>query len=253
MTAFMKKEWMENVRTGRIWILSIVFGLFGVMNPAIAKLTPWLMEMMSDSLESAGFVVAEVTVSAAESWTQFYKNIPIALLIIVLLFSQTFTAEYQKGTLIPVVTKGLSRRSIVCAKTFVMMFIWTVCYFLCYGITYVYNAYFWDNSVVSHPLFAAFCYWLFGVWVLVFLVLFSTFLSSNIQVLLGTGIVVLITYLLGLLPKLSKFVPSKLMGGMGILQGAAEPADFYAGIAVAGVITVICIPAAIICFDRKQL
>lgn len=253
MIAFMKKEWMENTRTGRIWILLILFGLFGVMNPAIAKLTPWMMDVLSESLESQGFVVTEVNVSAVDSWVQFFKNIPLALLIIVLLFSQTFTAEYQKGTLIPVVTKGLSRRSIVCAKTLVILAAWTVCYFLCYGITYAYNAYFWDNSVVSYPLFAALCYWLFGVWVLAFLVLFSASLSSNIQVLLGTGGVVLITYLLGLIPKLKEFIPTKLMDGMKILQGVTEPADCYAGIAVAGVIAVVCIVIAIMSFDGKQL
>ena len=47
MKAFMKKEWMEWNRTGRALILLLVFALFGIMNPAFAKLTPWMMEMLS--------------------------------------------------------------------------------------------------------------------------------------------------------------------------------------------------------------
>ena len=39
MNAFLKKEWMEWNRTGRSWILMLVFVLFGIMNPALAKLT----------------------------------------------------------------------------------------------------------------------------------------------------------------------------------------------------------------------
>ena len=43
MKAFLKKEWMEMTRTGRMWILVLIFVLFGIMNPAMAKLTPWMM------------------------------------------------------------------------------------------------------------------------------------------------------------------------------------------------------------------
>ena len=44
LIAFMKKEWMDLVRSGRLMILLVIFLLFGIMNPAIAKLTPWMME-----------------------------------------------------------------------------------------------------------------------------------------------------------------------------------------------------------------
>ena len=79
MNAFLKKEWMEWNRTGRSWILMLVFVLFGIMNPALAKLTPWLMEALSDSLADTGLVTTAVQVDAMTSWTQFYKNIPIGL------------------------------------------------------------------------------------------------------------------------------------------------------------------------------
>lgn len=253
MIAFMKKEWMENTRTGRIWILLILFGLFGVMNPAIAKLTPWMMDVLSESLENQGFVVTEVNVTAFDSWIQYYKNIPLALFVMVLMCSQIFTGEYQKGTLIPVVTKGLSRRKILFAKLAMLLGLWTVCYAIYYGITYAYNAYFWDNSVVSYPLFAAFCYWLFGVWVLSLMLLFSASATSNIQVLLGTGAVVLVSYLLGMLPKLAKFMPTKLMEGIKLLQKATKPSDYYISIGVACAIMIVCIVGAVMNFDRKKL
>lgn len=64
MMAFLKKEWMELIRTGRVWMLLLIFILFGIMNPAMAKLTPWMMEMMSDSLADAGFLLTDVNVDA---------------------------------------------------------------------------------------------------------------------------------------------------------------------------------------------
>ena len=126
MTAFLKKEWMELVRTGRLLLLLLVFILFGIMNPAIAKLTPWMMEIMAGQLAESGFTLTAVTVDAMTSWSQFYKNIPMALLLFVLLFGGIFTSEYQKGTLIPVVTKGLSRRRIAAAKMVLLLGTWTV-------------------------------------------------------------------------------------------------------------------------------
>ena len=95
LMAFMKKEWMEQIRSSRLFILGLIFLAVGIMNPAIAKLTPWLMEMVAESMEEAGLAVVEVKVDAMTSWTQFYKNIPMALIAFVLLQSNIFTKEYQ--------------------------------------------------------------------------------------------------------------------------------------------------------------
>ena len=112
---------MEQLRTGRFTVLMIVFLLFGIMNPALAKLTPWLMETLSGTLAEAGVTFTSVTVDAMTSWTQFYKNIPMVLILFVLMTSGTFTAEYQKGTLIPVLTKGLKRGKVLAAKALAML------------------------------------------------------------------------------------------------------------------------------------
>ena len=51
-----------------------------------------------------------------KEWMQFYKNIPIALVVMLLLFGGLLTNELQKGTLIPVLTKGLSRWKVLLTK-----------------------------------------------------------------------------------------------------------------------------------------
>ena len=142
LIAFMKKECLETVRTGKIIMLILLFVLFGIMNPAIAKLTPWMMEMMSDTIAESGLVVTDVQVDAMTSWTQFFKNIPVALIAFVLIFSDIFTKEYRTGTLLLVLTKGLSRYKVVLSKTLLLLLLWTAGYGLCFAITYGYNAYF---------------------------------------------------------------------------------------------------------------
>ena len=253
LLAFLKKEWMELLRSGRGMILLIVFILFGIMNPAIAKLTPWMMEMMADSLESTGVVITEVHVDALTSWTQFYKNIPMGLIIFILLFSGSFTVEYQKGTLIPVLTKGLSRWKIVMSKVILVFLSWTICYWICFWITYAYNAFYWDNSIAVHSGFAAICYWLFGLWVVSLMVLFSTLSSSNTSVLLGTGGSVLAAYLIGLLPQLESYTPMKLTESMSLLTGLQTPDDYVTSIALSAFMIGIFLGLAILLFKKRKI
>ena len=195
LLAFIKKETMEQFRSGRLMILGILFVLLGVMNPAVAKITPWLLEILADSLAESGMTVTPVTVSAMDSWVQFFKNMPLGLIVFVLLQSSIFTKEYQSGTLVLSLTKGLERFKVVVSKTVVLTVLWTVGYWLCFGITYGYNAYFWDNSVAQNLILSVVCWWLFGVCVISLMILFSTIANSNTGVLVGTGSVVLASYL----------------------------------------------------------
>lgn len=92
---------MSKYTTGEIARLcgdwSCRFVLLGIMNPAIAKMTPWVLENLAGSLSESGLAVTAVPVDAMTSWTQFFKNMPIGLLVFVLLESSIFTKEYQSG------------------------------------------------------------------------------------------------------------------------------------------------------------
>ncbi len=253
LIAFIKKEWMEQIRSSRLMILGLLFLAFGIMNPAIAKLTPWMMEMLAESMEEAGLAVLEVKVDAMTSWTQFYKNVPMALIAFVLMQSSIFTKEYQSGTLILALTKGLERYKVVLAKAVVLISTWTAGYWLCYGVTYVYNAYFWDNSIAKHVVLAAVYWWLIGIWTIALMILFSVMSSSNSTVLLGTGGVFFAVYMLSLIPKLKEYMPTELMGGMSLLMGAAEPGDYIKALIVAGITMIMCFIVSIPLFNKRKL
>ena len=253
LLSFIKKEWMEHVRSGRLLILGMIFVLFGIMNPAIAKMTPWLMETMADSLAESGLIVSEVKVTALDSWMQFYKNAPMALIVFVLMESSIFTKEYQSGTLVLALTKGLERFKVVVAKTAVLLTIWTVGYWLCFGITYLYNAYFWDNSIAENLMFSVVCWWTFGLWTIALMILFSVLLNSNGAVLCGTGSVVFGLYLLGLFPKLKEYVPTFLMDGNSLIYGVEEAGMYYTALAVAGAMSLACLGLSIIVFNKKKI
>lgn len=251
--AFLKKEMLEGMRNGKFLLLGILFFAFGVMNPAIAKLTPWMLEIMSEELAQSGMTVAEVAVDALTSWAQFFKNIPMALIVVALVYGGSFVKEYESGSLVLMLTKGLSRSKVVLAKASLMLLVWSVGYWLCFGVTYAYNAYFWDNSIAQSLAPAVVYWWLFGVFVISLMVLFSVLARGYGAVLLGTGATVLAIYLLSLLPKLTKYMPTSLMNSGSLLVGVGKSDEFIAVAVITTVASVACIVISIPIFNKKQI
>ncbi len=253
LIAFIKKELLEQLRSSKLTVIVILFVIFGVMNPAIAKLTPWLLETLSDSLAESGMTVTVMSVTALDSWVQFFKNMPIALIAFVLLESTIFTKEYGTGTLVLSLTKGLKRFKVVVSKSGILTALWTLGYWLCFGITYAYNAYFWDNAIAKNLGFSVTCWWLFGVFVISLITLFSSLSTGNTGVLIGSGGVVFSLYIIGLIPKANKYLPTLLTDGASLIYGAAEIKDLVVPVVITAAATVICFAVSVPLFNKKQL
>ncbi|MGN0396924.1 MAG: ABC transporter permease subunit [Candidatus Fimimorpha sp.] len=253
LTAFLKKEFLAIFRTGKAVGLLFVFLLFGIMNPAIAKLTPWMMEMMADSMAETGLSVTAVEVNALTSWTQFYKNTPIAIILFLLMFSNILTEECQCRTLINMITKGLPRWKVLAAKATILLIVWTVGYWMMFGVTYAYNRYFWNDTAVWHSIFAAFCVYLLGIWLISFLLFVSVFVHSNTIALAATGGCVIGMYLLSFIPAICKYFPIYCMSASSLLTNSAEVIDFLPAIVITVILIVGQSIASIFCFNNKQL
>lgn len=253
LAALIKKEAMEIARTGRLMILVLLFTLFGVMNPAIAKLTPWLMDMLSDSLAESGLTVASVQVDAMTSWTQYFKNLPIALIVFVLIFSDSFTREYKSGTLLLALTKGLSRYQVVLSKTALLLSLWTLGDGLCFLITYGYNAYFWDNGIARNLFAAAAMWWLFGIWVISLVVLFSSLLRDHTGVTLCTGGVTALAYLWSIIPKAGAYSPALLIDAAALLSGMEGTEGYGKAILVSAASAALFLAASILNMNKRQV
>ena len=211
--AFLKKELLGGARGSKLTVLGIIFILFGFMNPITAKITPMLMESLSESLAGSGIIITEMEITALDSWTQFFKNIPMALIVFVLLYGNAFSSEYESGAVVLLLTKGLKRYKVVLAKTVNMLLVWSVGYFVSFGVTWVLSAILWDNSVATSLGAAVFYWWLFGVFTVCATVFFAVLFRSYGFVPVGVGGSIFVLYLLGLFKKLAGFIPTSLMNG----------------------------------------
>ena len=253
LTAFIKKELLEQLRSGKAIILGAVCCLFGIMNPAIAKLLPWLLEMMSEQLAESGMYITEVKVDALDSWTQFFKNMPILLIVFIVMSSSILTEEYQKGTLVNVITKGMKRWKILVSKLLIMSVFWTVGYLMDFGITYGYNAYFWDNDIALNLLFAVFGYYLVGLWLISVVLLASVVLKSSSGVMLSVGAAFAVSYLLGFLPAFQEYVPTCILRSNELLIGALHSNQCFGAVGITFLLTMLNGFLSVLFFDKKRI
>ena len=251
--AFLKKELIGHIRSGRLLITLAVFVALGIMNPAVAKLTPWLLETFWDSMGMGMGEAPVIVPTALDSFAQFYKNVPMGLIVIVLLEGGILTGEYRSGTMIMSLTRGLARYKVVTAKALMLLSLYTLGYWLSYLVTYAYNCFYFDNGIAAHPHLAALYYYVFGIFVLALLMLASTLANETSLALLITGGGVLLSYLLSLIPTIKKYLPTYLTGGTAIVGGTAEPREYVAALLITLALIAASLIGALLLFRKKQL
>jgi ABC-2 type transport system permease protein len=185
------------------------------------------------------------------SWTQFFKNLPIVWIAFLLMYAGTFTTEYDSKTLILILSKGMPRYRALLAKTTVMLLAWTLGFWLCFGVTCGYNLYFWEDTIPQNLMSLCIGWWIFGIWTIALVVIWSVVLRGYGNVILCVGGSVLVVYLVGLIPKVSRWMPTALMSGGGLLiTGESAP---YQAIILACLTAVALVVQAIPILNKKQL
>ena len=253
LVSFMKKEWLYQLRSSKLVSIGIIFVMLGMLSPAIAKLTPDLLDLLTETQGSSSMTITVGEVTALDSWMQFFKNIPMALIVFLFIQSNIFTKEYESGTLILSLTKGLKRSQVLITKVIVLMVLWTIGYWLCFGITYGYNMYYWDNTIACDLFYAIICWWVFGLWCISLLVLCSSFASSNTTVLTGILTMILLCYAISFIPQISEYIPTYLMDGNSIIYGIQQVEGYHKALLVSIGFMVINYMVSLKLFHQKQL
>lgn len=236
--AFLKKEYLESIRTHKVILLLAIFGLFGVMSPMFAKLTPELLKSMLGEQGLNALSIGEPT--AVDAYAQFFKNITqMGFIALLLIFGGTLNNEINKGTLLPLLTKGLSRSSVLWSKFTMACVLWTIAYGMCFLITFTYANLLFPAMEISNLFLSIGCVWLFGMMLLAILILASTLSSSTFAPLLMTASVIAIFFLLMMVPNTQDFNPLKLVSdNTAMLSASYTSADVIPSICVCTVIMV---------------
>lgn len=247
--AFTKKEFLENFRNYRLFLMLMLYLLLGILCPLTAKFLPAIVEKSNQ----LAFVAEDP--SALESWTQFYKNISsLGLSLTLILFSNLLSSEYTKGTLVNMLTKGLSRSSVILSKFTVSVVIMSISYWLCYGVTYGYTAYLWPEQELQHLPFAAFALWLNGIMFLCILMLGCVLFRQAFASIIFLFVFTIAFSLLSMTDALASYSPTFLSSkNVDLLSGTISTADFGKPIIISIIVSAVFLILSIVCFNKKQL
>ncbi len=249
--AFLRKEWVEALRSYRILILGAVFLLLGIMNPLSAKFLPELVNAMMPE----GMTIALAQPQALDSYLQFFKNVPqIGLIVLVVVFSGMLPRELQNGTLVNLLTKGLTRSSVALAKLLCSILLWSGAYLLCFVVTYGYTVFLFPGERVTGLGLAALCLWLFGVLLLSVAFLGGVLFKNSYGSLLLTAGFTGALFLLNILPQAQRVNPVMLASGCAaLLNAGAPPGDFTLPIVFAAGGTVLFTVLSVLLFRKKRI
>lgn len=249
--SFIKKEFTENLRTYRLFIMGAVFLLFGFMNPAIAKIMPEIVKAATP----AGMEINIPTPTALDSWAQFFKNVgQTGLLVLVIVFCGIMANEFSRGTLINVLTKGMKRSTVIFSKLTMAVIIWSLSYLLCFAVSYFYTAYFWKMDVMNHVFLTFFSLWLYGVLLITLVIIGGILFKSIYGSLLLTGGAVVAMSLINIAPKLQKYNPITLASGnMSLLTAQKAVSDFTPAVIICAALIIALTAASVAIFNKKQI
>ena len=249
--AFTGKEFTEYIRTYKLFILLIVFVIFGFLSPITAKYLPQIIEMAGLDPDAMG--MGDPT--AVDSFAQIFKNVgQMGLLVVVIIFSGIMANEFSKGTLINMLTKGLKRPTVILSKTLSSIICWSLAYLISLGISYGYTAIYFDVEGYQH-VFAAFLgLWLYGVLLLVLVMFGGTLFKNVIGSLLVTGGVAVVLTLLNLMPSFQKYNPASLATeGLVLITAQKDLGDLVPAFILCGVAILGLTVASVLIFNKKQI
>lgn len=247
--AFVKKEFVENIKNYRFFIMFAVFLIFGVSSAFLAKFMPEILSALAADMEMNSEPVA------LDAWKQFYKNISgVGFSTFIILYGSCLSSEYSKGTLILMVTKGLPRKAVILAKYTVAAALMTISYWIGYVATYGYTALLWNDNNLSNVALAAGSLWIVGFLYLSILMIGCVIFKQTFTSILFTGGIVAIISLLGMIEPIAKFNPFILTSkNVDLISGEVIPAEFVIPTCISIILSIFGLMIAVRLFNKKPL
>ena len=249
--SLLKKEAIEGARTKKTTSTLILFLFIGLISPLTAKLTPLILQ----SIATGNIDINVAPPSEIDSWTQFFKNISqIGMFGLAIILSTQMANEFQKGTLINLLSKGLPRYQVVLSKIFYNFILWFLAYFCSCILTYFYTKYFFGISFpIRNILMAALLPFIFGLFLISLEILAGVISGNVIGTLILTTVGIVIQLILSIRDEIVKYMPIALIGKpVNLIKGIGYD-DYYVPIITGNILLIMCIVISIAIINKKQI
>ena len=210
LRAYMKKEFIEGVRTHRFLILAAGVLFFAIANPVLLKLMPEILKSQAQGMDLTSII--ELNQKAAmESYT---KNLyQISVIVIVFTLMNLISGERMDKTLTIPVAMGCSIKSILISK----VSIYGV-YIMILSIIGMITAYYYsgiifepDYSCFAAVFNAGFLYGIFFIFVISLLLLLGSIMKKSFIAGISTLLIIYLMPLLDTVLGVGRYLPTNLL------------------------------------------
>jgi ABC-2 type transport system permease protein len=255
MTGFatlLRKELLEQWRTRRLLVVAIVFILFGIGSPLLAKFTPELLRAVGTGMPGATIELPPPT--TADAVAQLAKNVgQLGILIAILLAMGTVASEKERGTAAFLLTMPAGRGAFLTAKLVALAFTLLVSMALATVAAWIYTTILFEPLPIAGTIAMGIVLWLELLAFASITFLASTAFASQL-VAGGVGFVALVVLsIVAAIPVIGDWSPVAAAGaaidlGLGNVPTAWAPT-------LIGTLACIVIPAiaALAVFRRQEL
>jgi ABC-2 type transport system permease protein len=247
-----RKELLEQWRTRRLIIVGIVFLLFGIGSPLVAKFTPEMIKAIGEGMPGATIEFPPPT--TADAVAQLAKNVgQLGVVVAILLSMGAVAAEKERGTAAFILTLPAGRAAFLGAKLVAIGFTLLVAVALAAAGDWLYTTILFEPLPIPGFVALALLLWLQMLAFAAITFLASTVTGSQL-VAGGVGFVVFVVVsVVAALPVIGDWTPLALSSAaIDIAMG--EPSDVLVQSVVASVAIVgVCAVASWASFRRQEL
>ncbi len=243
------KELTEQWRTGRLPIVAVIFLIFGLTSPILAKYLPEIVKL------TAGSVAIHVPApTVKDAVAQLVKNLSqLGALVTILLAMGTVAGEKESGTGAFLIVKPVSRFAFMAAKFSGLTMTMLGSIAVCGAASYLYTALLF--AAPSLPGYAAACLLLLlGLLVIASVTFLGSTLSRSAVPAAALGVVVLLAEgVVASVPNLAHYALSGLydLANKVALQQTAT--DWFVPLVLNGAVVATMIAASWLLFRRQEL
>lgn len=156
---FFKKEIQEFIKTPKGLILLILFIFFGISSPLLAK---YMNEILLSVASDIAITLPEPRIE--DAWMQIYKNLStICFIVYLIIMTGSISQEKNKGSIVLVLTKNVSRWNMIVSKFFGGVTIFTILYLLSILLGGWYTNILFGQFAYDGLYISLFIFWLSGV------------------------------------------------------------------------------------------
>ncbi len=255
---FFKKEVKAIFKTYRIWLIPLIFIFFGILSPVSAKFLPAILKaaMQADTTQKVFLQIKIPEPTQTDAYLQWIKNLSQFGMLTLILISMGLVAEEKaRGTLALVVTKPVSRTSVIVSKFLAQTGLFATSAAIGVGTCYLYTYLLFEKANFRPLAYSSIAFAAYGLLILAVTLFFSTLMKNQLGAA-GLGLLSYFAFsiIAGIGHGMDKYSPGALSSvAAKIISGSQALSEAYPAIGISIVLSIVMVVVAAFVLEHQEI